>query len=135
MFDETSLNKSAALQDTAERDGANGVAVHVCHILKESAARCIDPEGTGDHGALVTSVSAQPLTLFTHYLGASCHRCHDHSGAFWANSCYRCPQEIRCSWARNLLSLEPNLHSKFDRLNLWFERTPQVRYSETCRSC
>jgi len=28
----------------------------------------------------------------------------------------------------NLLSLEPNLHAKFDRLDLWFERTSQVRY-------
>ena len=37
--------------------------------------------------------------------------------------------------AWNLLSLEPNLHTKFDRLDLWFERTSQVRYSETCRSC
>jgi len=31
----------------------------------------------------------------------------------------------------NLLSLEPNLHSKFDHLNLWFESTSQVCYSET----
>ena len=35
----------------------------------------------------------------------------------------------------NLLSLEPDLHSKFDRLDLWFEHTPQVCYSETCGSC
>ena len=34
----------------------------------------------------------------------------------------------------NLLSLEPNLHSKFDRLDLWFEHTPQVCQSETRRS-
>ena len=30
----------------------------------------------------------------------------------------------------NLLSLEPNLHSKFDELYLWFERTDQVWHSE-----
>jgi len=31
----------------------------------------------------------------------------------------------------NLLSLEPNLRSKFDKLNLWFEHTDKVRHSET----
>jgi len=33
----------------------------------------------------------------------------------------------------NLLSLEPNLHSKLDRLDLWFEHTPQVRHSTPLR--
>ena len=31
----------------------------------------------------------------------------------------------------NMLPLEPNLHLKFDELDLWFERTSQVRHSET----
>ena len=31
--------------------------------------------------------------------------------------------------------MEHNLHSKFDKLNLWFESTDQVCYSEICRSC
>ena len=31
----------------------------------------------------------------------------------------------------NLLSLDLNLHDKFDRLDLWFERTIQVRHPET----
>lgn len=33
----------------------------------------------------------------------------------------------------NLLSLEPNLHAKFDHLNLWFESTDQVCHTETCQ--
>lgn len=35
----------------------------------------------------------------------------------------------------NLLSLEPNTHSLFDGLNLWFESTHQVCHFRTCRSC
>ena len=31
----------------------------------------------------------------------------------------------------NLLSLEPNICSKFDRLDLWFESTREVCYSKT----
>ena len=56
MFDETSLSKSAALQDMAERDGANGVPVHTCHILNESTTEGIDPEGITDHSAVVNKV-------------------------------------------------------------------------------
>jgi len=33
----------------------------------------------------------------------------------------------------NLLSLEHNLHSKFDSLDLWFEGTDKVCHSETFR--
>lgn len=33
----------------------------------------------------------------------------------------------------NLLSLEPNLHANFARLDLWFDRIDLVRYSETCQ--
>lgn len=32
----------------------------------------------------------------------------------------------------NLLSLEPNLHRKFDTLDLWLEGASQVCCSETC---
>ena len=35
----------------------------------------------------------------------------------------------------NLLSLEAQIHTKFDRLDLWFESTHQVCYSEACQSC
>ena len=56
MLDETSLNKSAALQEMAERDGANGVTVHACHILNESTTQGIDPEGISDHSATVNKV-------------------------------------------------------------------------------
>lgn len=35
----------------------------------------------------------------------------------------------------NLLSLDPHLHSEFDRLDLWFEGTSKVRHSNTFRLC
>ena len=42
---------------------------------------------------------------------------------------FKTPGGIYQSW--NLLSLEPNLHLKFDELDLWFERTSQVCHMET----
>ena len=45
---------------------------------------------------------------------------------------FRQPGGIHQVW--NLVSLEPNLRTKFDRLNLWFENTGQVRNSETYKS-
>ena len=56
MFDETSLSKSAALRNMEERDGANGVTVHACHILNESTMQGIDLEAISDHGATVNKV-------------------------------------------------------------------------------
>lgn len=35
----------------------------------------------------------------------------------------------------NMLSLEPNLHFKFDQLDLWFDRIDEVRYSEARQPC
>lgn len=34
----------------------------------------------------------------------------------------------------NMLTLEHNLHNKFDNLELWFKHTDQVCHSETCKS-
>ena len=35
----------------------------------------------------------------------------------------------------NLLSLQRDLHQRFDRLDLWFEGTSKVRHSETFHLC
>ena len=45
MFDDGSLEKSAALRNIAKSEGANGVTIHACHILNESTTQGIDPEG------------------------------------------------------------------------------------------
>ena len=42
---------------------------------------------------------------------------------------FKTPGGIYQVW--NLLSLEPNLHLKFDESDLWFERTSQVCHMET----
>ena len=45
---------------------------------------------------------------------------------------FRQPGGIHQVW--NLVSLEPNLRTKFDRMDLWFEHTRQVRNSKTYES-
>ena len=110
LFDETSLDDHPELQRENVRLEAMPVVVDTSHILNESMMQGIGPIAQSDYPASILTVMRQ--------FGLG--RLVDAVTA--ANGVH----EI---W--NILSLEKNLHSKFDDLDLWFEGTSEVRHSET----
>jgi hypothetical protein len=100
----------------------------------------IGPAGINEDSAVVNKVrfhqqvSRPPLYSYiikTH-LAAGARTMLELFGFSELTDAFKRPGGVHRVW--NLLSLESQTHSKFDRLNLWFESTHQVCYSETCRS-
>jgi hypothetical protein len=139
IFDEESLNKNVVLRDMAGLDGANGAIIYTCRILGGSTTQGTDRAGIGEDSAGVNkprhhqqALSVKPsffsTVIRTHYT-AGAMALLEH---FWFSrsaEAFRRSEGVHKVW--NLLSLESNLHSKIDHLNLWFERTSQVYHSET----
>lgn len=102
MFDSTSLNDCADLNDMAIRDDIVAVTVETCHILNESTMQGIDPTGASEDVAVVNKVRfhhlAESSIILTRYPDASCHWRSGHSGAVWILKTRREFQTIRrCS--------------------------------------
>ncbi|KAF8549144.1 hypothetical protein OG21DRAFT_1421787, partial [Imleria badia] len=115
MIDETSLRRCADLRTIRKRGGINAVTVQTAHILNESTMQGTDPAGTSENSA-ENHYAAGAMAIL------ECFGLSNFTEAFKRQG------GVHEFW--NLLSLEPNLHRKFDTLDLWFESTPQPgRYS------
>jgi len=96
--------------------------VRTCRILNESMMQGIGPTGINEDSAVVNKT----------HLAADARAMLELVGFSELTDAFKRTGGVHRVW--NLLSLESQTHSKFDRLNLWFESTHQVCYSEACRS-
>jgi len=132
MFDEKSWKKSEELQQECTRvDGVIG-NVQACQILSESTAQDIDPTGKGKESA-ANKVRAVTVSRVLHVptahqtgLAVDAMAVLSHFGLEGLVDEFLAANGVHN--LGNLLSLEPNIHTKFDNLNLWFEGTAEVRY-------
>ena len=129
MFDRESLHQCAELEAIRNDVIANDVTVQACHILKEPA---MQGAGIGEDSAVVNKVRfhQQVWSLYSPviqtYDTARTMAFLELFGFSKVSEALKRPHQV-C----NLLSLEPNICSKFDRLDLWFESTREACYSKT----
>ena len=136
LFDRTSMEKSPALKQLCVDLGATYTAVHARHILSESTMQGVDPAGDSEKAATVNKVCSIgvscsllppsiPLVQTEHAVTAMAVL--SHFGLENLVSDLLAKDGVHDTG--NLLSLEPNIHIRFDRLNLWFEGTEEVCHS------
>ncbi|KAH0827303.1 hypothetical protein J3R83DRAFT_3927, partial [Lanmaoa asiatica] len=125
LFNVNSLLHCAELRAIAKRDHVMGVTVQTCHILNESTMRGINLTG-------ISKQSGPSITL-TRYPDAFYRWHYGHPEMFGFSEfteAFKRSGGFHQVW--NLLSLEPKLHSKSDRLDLWFESTHQPDRYKVC---
>ena len=137
MFDGESVLHCADLKAMAH---TMWVDVQTSHILNDSTMQDIDPVGIRENST-VNNARSQSLPLSPR-LYSTIIRTHYATGAMamleqfgFSNLTEAFKQSGGVHQVWNLLSLEYNLHSKFNRLELWFESTDKVCHSEICQSC
>ena len=142
MFDDTSLKRSRELDKLCLDLGASCATIQACHILNESTMQGVDPTGASEERTVTDNVCAATMSrvsrrppsptsiVQTEYAVNAISVLKD----FGLGSL---PQELLETNGvhdlGNLLSLETNVHTHFDRLNLWFEGTNEVHRLWTSR--
>ncbi|KAF9645780.1 hypothetical protein BDM02DRAFT_3119694 [Thelephora ganbajun] len=117
FFDKTSLKYSAELRQLEEPLGGMPIIVKTSHILSESTTQGVGLNTKGsiankaDHAAGVLAILSQ-------------------FGLGHLSDALAAVGGVHEVW--NLLSLESDLHSDFDSLDLWFESTGEPNRYEIC---
>ena len=133
LFDRTSMRKNPVLKQLCDNLGAGSATIQACHILSESTMQSVDPAGDSEKAATVNKVCSIgvscsllppsiPLVQTEHAVIAMAVL--SHFGL--QNLVSDLLAEDGVHDTGNLLSLEPNIHSMFDSLELWFEGTDEV---------
>ncbi|KAG6375726.1 hypothetical protein JVT61DRAFT_2571 [Boletus reticuloceps] len=122
MLNRGSADDCQVLADEAESGDINVVTVEAAHILNESTTQGIDPEGISEGTAAVNK---------TYYAAGAMAMLESFGFSDFAET-FRKSGGVHRVW--NLLSLEHNLHRRFDALGLWFEHTQQPGRYKICLS-
>ncbi|KAF9645735.1 hypothetical protein BDM02DRAFT_3262713 [Thelephora ganbajun] len=117
LFDMTSLKHNAELQRRGETLGGMPIVVQASHILSESMTQGI---GLNEKGSIAnkTDYAAGVLAILSQF------------GLGYLSGALAAVNGVHEVW--NLLSLQCDLHSDFDSLNLWFESTGEPNRYKIC---
>ncbi|KAI9573823.1 hypothetical protein HD554DRAFT_2251697 [Boletus coccyginus] len=99
-------------------DGTVALTIQVAHILNELMMQGVDPMGTSKEAK--TYYAAGAIAILNSF--------------GWSNFTEAFIQQGGVHEAWNLLSLQEDLHHKFNALKLWFECTPQPGHYKICVS-
>ncbi|KAF8120382.1 hypothetical protein EV363DRAFT_1190685, partial [Boletus edulis] len=110
MIDHTSYIKCVGLQAKAEHEKLPLARLEVAHILNEPTTQGNDPEG--DSSSALAILESFGFSEFSDKFNKS--------------------EGIHEVW--NLLSLEHNVHQRFDNFELWFEATEELHCYKVCFS-
>ena len=136
LFDRTSMRQSRTLKQSCVDLGAASATVQACHILSESTMQGVDPAGDSENAATVNKVCGigvscsllpPPIPIVQTAHAVTAMSVLEHFGL--ENLVLDLLAKDGVHDTGNLLSLEPNIHSMFDNLELWFEGTDRVCHS------
>ncbi|KAF9643148.1 hypothetical protein BDM02DRAFT_3104817 [Thelephora ganbajun] len=116
LFDVASLGHNVELQHENETLGGMPVAVETSHILNESTTQGV---GTSERRS-VTHYAAGVMAILRQF------------GLGHLSLALEAIDGVHETW--NLLSLQHDLHNKFDLLGLWFESTDEPNCYKVCFS-
>ena len=136
LFDDTSMEQNPALEQLCGDLGIAAATVQACHILSESTMQGVDPAGDGKKDTAANKVCGigvtysllpPPIPIVQTEYAATAMAILSHFGLNSLVSELLAKDGVHDTG--NLLSLESNIHSMFDKLNLWFEGTDEVCHS------
>ena len=136
LFDSTSMEQNPALEQLCGDLGIAAATVQACHILSESTMQGVDPAGDGKKDTVANKVCGigvtysllpPPIPIVQTEYAVTAIAVLSHLGLESLVSELLAKDGVHDTG--NLLSLELNIHDKFNRLNLWFEGTDKVCHS------